>query len=643
MFDTISPTLDRGTALDRVLEVIEAELRGGSLEWRALGQLMTQAFGAGDCSGAWDWRLAGDLVQTAAIRLVREVIVGHEATKDQFRAVEEIEVRLPTETRRSEQQVRLSQFSTPLPVAYIAAQAARITCADTLLDPSAGIGALVAVCGATPDQITLNEIDPTRADLLEGLWPGRVSRHDGEFIDDLADDSVQPSVVLINPPFSSSGTRSGDQSMGLRHLISAGKRLREGGRMVAIVPPNVHGLRLKPHMNRLLRIVTPVARIALERGAFRRVGTSVETEILVFDKPLDPDNGKVVMPELVRQSDLADIYGGSWTPPRLHPAPRPTEPTQPLSTSPVKTTAGGRAKTRLMPGKQNAARAASAPVPVEFTTYDTARANVPVSDVYARYAPQRVEFDGAADHPTPLVESLAMGSVAPPAPDAKVTLSLPPKVIKEGLLSSAQLETLLMAETCFAQDLPGEFRRDDEGMLQICDPDRPGEDNAFTFRRGYFLGDGTGCGKGRQVAGLILAGWQSGRRRAIWVSRSAALIEDAIRDWTDLGGAKTDIHALSKWKADDNITLRNGILFVTYSTLRAQSHSGRTRLDQILNWLGDDYDGVIAFDEAHAMQNAGPGESSSGRVRERSRNGIYTQTSRIKGWITTPRKFLGAA
>ena len=34
------------------------------------------------------------------------------------------------------------------------------------------------------------------------------------------------------------------------------------------------------------------------------------------------------------------------------------------------------------------------------------------------------------------------------------------------------------------------------------------------------LGDGTGCGKGRQVAAIILDHWLRGRRRALWLSAS---------------------------------------------------------------------------------------------------------------------------
>ncbi len=52
---------------------------------------------------------------------------------------------------------------------------------------------------------------------------------------------------------------------------------------------------------------------------------------------------------------------------------------------------------------------------------------------------------------------------------------------------------------------------------------------AFRVRRGFFLGDGTGCGKGRQVAGIIMDNWLQGRRKAVWLSKSDKLIEDAQR------------------------------------------------------------------------------------------------------------------
>jgi len=82
--------------------------------------------------------------------------------------------------------------------------------------------------------------------------------------------------------------------------------------------------------------------------------------------------------------------------------------------------------------------------------------------------------------------------------------------------------------------------------------------------------------------------------------------------WTDLGGSPADIQSLSKWKPDQPVTMGDGIMFVTYATLRSAGKDGTTRLNQLLDWMGDDFDGVVAFDEAHAMQNAAGSEEGRG-------------------------------
>ena len=55
------------------------------------------------------------------------------------------------------------------------------------------------------------------------------------------------------------------------------------------------------------------------------------------------------------------------------------------------------------------------------------------------------------------------------------------------------------------------------------------------FRRGWMLGDGTGAGKGRQVAAIMLDNWLRGRSRALWLSQSDKLVEDA----SDATGARS--------------------------------------------------------------------------------------------------------
>ena len=74
------------------------------------------------------------------------------------------------------------------------------------------------------------------------------------------------------------------------------------------------------------------------------------------------------------------------------------------------------------------------------------------------------------------------------------------------------------------------------------------------------------------------------------------------------------IQSLSRWKLGTPVVLPQGIMFVTYPTLRS-GRSDDTRLDQLLTWAGEDFEGVIAFDEAHAMANALGGTGTRGKVK----------------------------
>ena len=56
-------------------------------------------------------------------------------------------------------------------------------------------------------------------------------------------------------------------------------------------------------------------------------------------------------------------------------------------------------------------------------------------------------------------------------------------------------------------------------------------------RRGFFIGDGAGVGKGRIIAGIILENIISKREKIIWFSASNDLILDAKRDLDDIGVA----------------------------------------------------------------------------------------------------------
>ncbi|AUQ56279.1 MULTISPECIES: strawberry notch family protein [Phaeobacter] len=601
---TANPALAISEAdLASALAQIGTEVDDQPLRSSALARIMRETFHGSDAGGAWDWRMAYDMMQAAAIQVL---LRGAGATADIANA-KLLASRLLTETRRSEQQIRLQQFSTPLAFATTAVRAAAIRKGETVLEPSAGTGALAAFAARAGATLLLNEIDPFRQRLLRAVFGGEVTGHDGEHIDDLLQTPVLPDVVVMNPPFASSVDRSRDKHIAAKHLIASAKRLAPGGRLVAIMPPGFTPERDAAHWSRACGLLTPRLALTMPGQVYRKLGTSVETQLMVFDKV--QDDGELIRAAVQDLEEaLAYVDAVAATRIEMRPAQRaeaiPQARPTVRSSAPRKTAASPVAASKPRP---NTVR------PLSFTSLQTPRDNTPISDIYARYRPQRIEIAGAQEHPTPLVESIAMASVAPPVPSgaASAELRLPAKLIEEGHVSEAQLETIIMAHDAHGRDLPGRFMIDDDQTKLTRADDDP---DAWAYRLGYFLGDGdgTGCGKGRECAGLILLNWLSGRRKAIWVSKSATLIEDAIRDWTDLGGSPADIQPLSKWKPDQPITVTCGILFVTYATLRSAGKCGTTRLSQILDWMGADFDGVLAFDEAHAMQNAAGSEQGRG-------------------------------
>ncbi len=150
-----------------------------------------------------------------------------------------------------------------------------------------------------------------------------------------------------------------------------------------------------------------------------------------------------------------------------------------------------------------------------------------------------------------------MAAISPP--DPIYSPSLPKELIKSGDLSLAQLESVVYAGQAHNQKLV----------------------NGET--KGFFIGDGTGVGKGREISGIIMDNFNKGKNKAVWISKSASLYEDAIRDWTGIGGNKDLLFNLSKTKLGQPVTNTKGILFTTYHTLKTEKDN-KKRPDSQLAW-----------------------------------------------------------
>ena len=600
--------------------------RGEVVDAPCLRAAMVAAFGGSDAEGRWGWKDAYEAGEVAQLLFLRRfgAAIRSKPAAAQLAMLAKVARLLPTHTRRSEESLALQQFSTPLPLALAAATAAAITPADLVLEPSAGTGLLAIFAELAGASLALNELGETRADLLHRLFPaGPVSRHDAAAIDDHLDAALRPSVVLMNPPFSVGAHVEGRMADATyRHVASALARLVEGGRLVAITGASFspESPTWRPAFERLQERGTVVFTAAIDGRVFARHGTTTETRLTVIDRVPAPEPSR--LPASIGMApDVSTLL--AWVASHV-PARAACTPSRNAASPARRLAAFTSARTPAVsrPLAPVAADAVEIGYEViEPTEGDEGRLG---EGLYEAFALQSIRVPGAKPHPTPLVQSAAMASVRPPRPTYRP--HAPADLVTAGLLSDAQLETLVLAGEAHAGQLAGAWTVDATYDLVSAAPDDA--EAAVRFRRGFMLGDGTGAGKGRQVAAIVLDNWLKGRRRALWVSKSDTLIEDAQRDWSALGQERLLIQPLSRFRQGVPIRLDEGMLFATYATLRSDARDERvSRVQQIVDWLGTDFDGVIVFDESHAMQNAagGKGERGDAAPSQQGRAGLRLQ------------------
>ncbi|BBB08422.1 strawberry notch family protein [Sphingopyxis sp. EG6] len=614
-------------AAHRLLALLE---RGQRVDSASLRTAMETAFEASDATGVWDWKTAYEACECATVLFLRKygraLFRKADTPVARLSALSKITGLLPTHTRRSEESQALQQFSTPVPLGLAAIAAAAITPRDIVLEPSAGTGLLAILAEIIGGSLLLNELAETRTDLLSALFPAlAVTRVDAAQIDDHLPASAIPSVVLMNPPFSVMANVSGRVAdAAYRHVASALARLADGGRLVAITGANF-GPEQPAWRDAFMRLQERgrvVFTAAIDGSVFAKHGTTIETRLTVIDK-LPAEDPALFPGSAGIAPDVATLL--AWieaqVPPRL-PVTLP-ESAQPLFGSALRTVRGYLARTTTA---RPAAPSSIDPDGVELA-YDTVDWTPPegahlTDAIYEEYGLQSIRISGSQAHPTKLVQSAAMASIAPPKPAYRPML---PTGITD-LLSDAQLETVIYAGEAHSDFLAGSWTVDATfDLVQAAPTDA---EKSVRFRRGFMLGDGTGAGKGRQSAGIILDNWLRGRRKAVWISKSDKLIEDAQRDWSALGMERLLVTPLSRFAQGKPITLSEGVLFATYATLRSDDRGEKvSRVRQIVDWLGSDFDGVIIFDESHAMANAAGGKGERGDVAasQQGRAGLRLQ------------------
>lgn len=97
--------------------------------------------------------------------------------------------------------------------------------------------------------------------------------------------------------------------------------------------------------------------------------------------------------------------------------------------------------------------------------------------VFATYNCRSLDGLGAVPHPGDIAEPASLAAIPLPPSAYPLAAALPPDIISSGKLSALQLEGVLHACSKHLSWLPSDERA------------------------GFFIGDGAGVGKGRQIAG----------------------------------------------------------------------------------------------------------------------------------------------
>ncbi|MHC5594436.1 MAG: hypothetical protein ACYTXC_00420 [Nostoc sp.] len=290
LFD-LQTVIDYGQSVINVAqELAKVLIDNRPLSTKTVSSQMNRYFLGTAASGAWQWKDAYEAVEVAQILYLRHLGIKILSLQPQVvvQQLEELTALCPTHTRRSEESVQLQQFSTPLPLAYLVAKAGFIKADDLILEPSAGTGLLAQMAKLRGASLMLNELAPDRAKILRRLFPGTpLFSVNAEQINDYLAGKTQPSVVLMNPPFSASpkiNSRNRDATKS--HINSALQRLADGGRLVTITAnwfsPN------NPTWRETFHQWQEKARVLMSVGVNGKVyskhGTQIDTRITVIDK-----------------------------------------------------------------------------------------------------------------------------------------------------------------------------------------------------------------------------------------------------------------------------------------------------------------------------------------------------------------------
>lgn len=191
----------------------------------------------------------------------------------------------------------IDYFPTPEPLGYKMVEWAGLGEGDSVLEPSAGHGAIARYVPKTNEMVS---IEPSQSLFTKlQLKAGGLGR---KFLNNTFENYAlnnKHDVIVMNPPFGKAGT------LAIQHVDKAFKHLDEGGRIVAIIPRGSTDKKFEKWYNEQKNVAMR-AEVNLPDILFQQAGTRVACRVVVLDKISDAAlRSKAGYPEKI---DLSGHY-----------------------------------------------------------------------------------------------------------------------------------------------------------------------------------------------------------------------------------------------------------------------------------------------------------------------------------------------